>query len=97
MTSTQIGRLHCPFRGFQCFLYSEEGSKGVSRLVHHLKSLHLSTDERENTIRKALESDWSLFMALEESLRMVKQWMCEMCMSFHAILYKSHYAYCKTI
>ena len=84
MTSTHIGCLHCPFWGFHCCSYSEEGSKGVCRLVHHLKSLHLSTDERKCTIRKALESDWSLFMALEESLRMVKQWMCGMCMSFHA-------------
>jgi len=75
MTSTQLGRLHCPFREFHCCPYSVQGSKGVSRLAHHLKSLHLSTDEQKSMIRKALESDWSFFMALEESLRLVKQWM----------------------
>lgn len=90
MSSTQIERLHCPFRGFHFCPYSEEGSKGVSRLVHHFKSLHLSIDERISTIHKALESNWSLFMALEETLRMVKQWMFGMCMSFHAISRSCH-------
>jgi len=93
MASTQIRGFHCPFRGFHCFPDGKEESKGVSRMVPHLKALHLCTDERKSTFRKAFKSDCDLFMVLKESLRMVAQWMFGKCMSFHVMSHTYHHHY----
>lgn len=91
MVSTQIGYLHCPFRGLHCCFDGKDGSKSISRLVSHLKMLHLCNDKRKSVIRSSIGDDWNLFMALEDSLRVVEQWLCGRCMSIHAMSQACHH------
>ena len=67
------GGLHCPFQGFHYCPDGGEGSKGISRMVPHLKRLHLCSDERKSVLREAIKSDHGLFMALEEMLKVLGQ------------------------
>ncbi|KAK2368828.1 hypothetical protein QL285_081995 [Trifolium repens] len=92
MSSNPIGGFHCPLRGFHCFPDGRDGSKGFNRLVAHCKSLHLCDEERKSTIREAIESDLDLFLAVEESLRGLGQWLCEKCMSIHALSRACHHS-----
>lgn len=85
MTSAQIRSLHCSFREFHCFPDGEGESKGISRVVSHLKTLHLWTDEYKNTIRKSISSDPYLFTIFKEILRGFGSWICRRCMSIHAM------------
>ena len=54
-------------------------------MVPHLKRLHLCNDERKSILREAIKSDNGLFMALEEMLKVLGQWMCGRCMSIQAV------------
>ncbi|KAL6505583.1 hypothetical protein OROHE_022962 [Orobanche hederae] len=83
--------LHCPLRSFHCCPDARDGCKGISRLVSHLKTLHMCSDERKNVIRNALENDCDLFTAFEESLRGVGQWLCGRCMGIHAMSRACHH------
>jgi hypothetical protein len=59
--------------------------------VVHCKSLHLCDDERKSTIREAIESNLDLFLAVEESLRGLEQWLCGKCMSIRALSRACHH------
>lgn len=67
MVSTHIGDFHCPFREFHCFPDGKDESKGISRMMSHLKTLHLCTDEHKNTTREAFSIDPYLFTEFEET------------------------------
>lgn len=54
MDSTRIGGLHCPFHKFHDFHDGKDESKGVSRMVSHLKILHLCIDNAKIEFRKLL-------------------------------------------
>ncbi|MCI56972.1 hypothetical protein A2U01_0078223, partial [Trifolium medium] len=43
------------------------------------------------TIREAIESDLDLFLAVEESLRGLRQWICGKCMSICALSRACHH------
>ena len=85
------GGLHCPFQGFHCCPDGGEGSKGISRMIPHLKRLHLCSDERKSVLREAIKSDHRLFMTLEETLKVLGQWMCGRCMSIQAVSRACHH------
>lgn len=51
----------------------------------------LCNDELESAIRKAIECDQDLFMAMEKSLKVVEQWMCEKCMDIHTMRQTCHH------
>ncbi|PNX55932.1 hypothetical protein L195_g049566 [Trifolium pratense] len=91
MVSTQVGGLHCPFREFHCCSDGREGGKGVSHMVPHLKAPHLCSDERRSILREAIVSDLGLFMAVEKSLKALKQWLCGRCMHIHALSRTCHH------
>lgn len=73
MVSTQIGGLHCSLRGFHYYVDGKNGNNGISCMVSHLKMIHLCSDEWKSPMRNTIENYWDLFMALEESLRVVEQ------------------------
>ena len=58
----------CPFRSFYCCPNGEVGSKGIVRMISHIKRHHLLTEDRKCVLRKALSSD-GLFMAVKETLK----------------------------
>ena len=60
-------------------------------MVPHLKRLHLCSDERKSVLQEAIKSDHGLFMALEETLKVLGQWMCGRCMSIHAVSRACHH------
>lgn len=45
----------------------------------------------ENELWKVIENDQNLFMALNESLRVVEQWLRGRCMSIHVISRAYHH------
>ncbi|MCH82425.1 hypothetical protein A2U01_0003231 [Trifolium medium] len=92
MASTPIGGLQCPFREFHCCSDGREGGKGVSHLVPHLKALHLCSEERRSMLWEAIEGDLGLFMAVGESLKGLKQWLCGRCMHIHALSRACHHS-----
>ena len=67
------------------------GNKGIVRLISHLKRLHLPTDERKCVLRKAISTDYGLFMALQETLKAFDQWLCGECMTLHAVSRACHH------
>ncbi|MCI09792.1 hypothetical protein A2U01_0030882, partial [Trifolium medium] len=69
-----------------------EGSKCFAHPVPHLKSLHLNSDKRKNTMREAIASDLNLFMVLDESFRGLEQWLCGMCMRIRALSRACHHS-----
>lgn len=81
----------CPFRGFHCCPDGEVGNKAIARLISHLKSLHLPTDERKCVLREAISTDRGLFMALTETLKAFDQWLCGDCMTLHALSRACHH------
>uniref|UniRef100_A0A251T0Z7 Putative villin/Gelsolin n=1 Tax=Helianthus annuus TaxID=4232 RepID=A0A251T0Z7_HELAN len=50
---------------FHCCPDGEVGNKGISRLISHLKRLHLSSDERRSALREAISTDHGLFKNVE--------------------------------
>ncbi|MCH87560.1 hypothetical protein A2U01_0008433 [Trifolium medium] len=92
MSSTRVGGFHCPFRGFHCCPDGRDESKGFARLVAHITRLHLCDDERRRLMREAIESDLCLFLAVEESLKVLRQWLCGKCMSIHAVSRTCHHS-----
>nr|GEV42444.1 putative reverse transcriptase domain-containing protein [Tanacetum cinerariifolium] len=81
----------CPFRGFHCCPDGEVGNKGFPRLISHLKRLHLSFDERKGVLREAISTDHELYMAVEETLKVINQWLCEKCMDLHTVSRACHH------
>ena len=67
------------------------GNKGIARLISHLKSLHLPTNERKCVLREAISTDRGLFMALTETLKAFDQWLCGDCMTLHALSRACHH------
>lgn len=61
---SSLDALPCPFRGFHCCPDGMAGSKGFSRLVAHIKRLHLSSDDRRGALREALSTDCELFVSV---------------------------------
>ncbi|KAJ0438765.1 hypothetical protein HanHA300_Chr16g0617811 [Helianthus annuus] len=85
------GSWPCPFRMFHCCPDGEVGNKGISRLISHLKRLHLSSDERRSVLREAISTDHGLFMDVEGTLKFFGQWMCGKCLSIHALSRACHH------
>ncbi|KAJ0558889.1 hypothetical protein HanIR_Chr07g0341341 [Helianthus annuus] len=81
----------CPFRMFHCCPDGEVGNKGISRLISHLKRLHLSSDERRSALREAISTDHGLFIDVEGTLKFFGQWMCGKCLSIHALSRACHH------
>nr|KAJ0199281.1 hypothetical protein LSAT_V11C600298990 [Lactuca sativa] len=75
----------CPYRGFHFCPNGEVGGKGISRMIYHIKSLHLSTDERRGVLRDVISLDLGLFMLVVATLKEFGQWICGDCMSLHAL------------
>lgn len=61
------------------------GGKGISRMIYHIKSLHLSTDERRAVLRDAISLDLGVFMSVAATLKEFGQWICGDYMSLHAL------------
>ncbi|MFS7889274.1 putative reverse transcriptase domain, exostosin [Helianthus anomalus] len=85
------GSWPCPFRMFHCCPDGEVGNKGISRLISHLKRLHLSSDERRSALREAISTDHGLFKNVEGTLKFFGQWMCGKCLSIHALSRACHH------
>ncbi|GJV96453.1 hypothetical protein Tco_1548030 [Tanacetum coccineum] len=79
------------YLGFHCSLDGEVGNKGIARLISHLKTLHLSTNERKCVLREAISIDHGLYMAVEETLKVFGQWLCGKCMTLHAVTHDCHH------
>ncbi|PWA83792.1 reverse transcriptase domain-containing protein [Artemisia annua] len=90
-SSTSEGTWSCPFKGFHCCPSGVCGNKGISRMISHLKSVHLSTDERKNVLREAITTDYNLFREVEGTLKVFGQWMCGKCMRLHALSRACHH------
>ncbi|PWA83237.1 reverse transcriptase domain-containing protein [Artemisia annua] len=90
-SSTLEGTWSCPFKGFHCCPSGVCGNKGISRMISHLKSVHLSTDERKNVLREAITTDYNLFREVEGTLKVFGQWMCGKCMRLHALSRACHH------
>ncbi|GKB85550.1 hypothetical protein Tco_0957822 [Tanacetum coccineum] len=90
-SSSSDGTWPCPFRGFHCCPDGEVGNKRIARLIWHLKRLHLSSDERKCVIREAISTDHGLYTTLEETLKVFNHWLCEKCMTLHAVSRACHY------
>ena len=60
MATNLSGALHCPFREFHGCRDGEEGSKGFSCMVSHLKRVHFCTDERKSVLRETIERCWNV-------------------------------------
>ncbi|XP_076919793.1 uncharacterized protein LOC143580733 [Bidens hawaiensis] len=82
----------CPFRGFHCCPDGRARSKGISRLIAHIKRLHLSLDERKGTLRDAISTDCDLLISVGEALKASDQWLCGMCMRPNALKRTCHHA-----
>ncbi|MCI44089.1 hypothetical protein A2U01_0065328, partial [Trifolium medium] len=54
--------------------------------------LHLCDEERRSLMREAIESDLGLFLAVEESLRVLRQWLCGKCMSIRSVSRTCHHS-----
>nr|GEY10773.1 hypothetical protein [Tanacetum cinerariifolium] len=89
---SSLDALPCPFRGFHCFPDGMAGSKGFSRLVAHIKRLHLSSDDRRGALREALSTDCELFVSVGEALKVLDQWLCGVCMCLRALSRACHHA-----
>ncbi|KAL8255223.1 hypothetical protein R6Q59_033444 [Mikania micrantha] len=81
----------CPIRGFHCCPDGLVGSKGIQRLVAHIKRLHLCSDERKCAMRDAVTRDWDLFVALADALKVSNYWLCGECMSLHSLSRACHH------
>nr|GEY72895.1 putative reverse transcriptase domain-containing protein [Tanacetum cinerariifolium] len=81
----------CPFRGFHCCPDGEVGNKGFPRLISHLKRLHLPSDKRKDVLREAISTDHGLYMAVEKTLKIFKQWLCGKCMNLHVVSRACHH------
>ncbi|GKA53481.1 hypothetical protein Tco_0746796 [Tanacetum coccineum] len=79
------------FRGFHCCPDGEVGNKGFPRLISHLKRLHLSSDERKGVLREAISTGHGLYMAVEETLKVLNQWLCGKCMDLHVVSRACHH------
>ena len=90
-SSTSEGTWSCPFKGFHCCSSGVCGNKGISRMISHLKSVHLCTDERKNVLREAITTDYNLFREVEGTLKVFGQWMCGKCMKLHALSRACHH------
>ena len=55
--------------GFHCCPNGEVGSNGISRMISHLKSLHLPTDKRRAMLREAISLDHELFMSVVATIK----------------------------
>jgi hypothetical protein len=60
-------------------------------MVSHLKTQHLCSDDRRNRLREAIGSDYDFFMVLEESLRVIGQWLCGSCIHIQALSRACHH------
>lgn len=81
----QIRDLNYPFRGFHFCHDGNDGSKVISCMMSHPKTLHICGDERKNAIWNAIENDQDLFTVFKEYLRVFKQLLCERSMIIHAM------------
>ncbi|KAK1422142.1 hypothetical protein QVD17_25051 [Tagetes erecta] len=82
----------CPFKGFHCCPDGTAGSKGFTRLVAHIKRLHLSSDDRKGTLREVISTDYDLFVSVGRALRLNGQWLCGACMCIQAVSRGCHHA-----
>ncbi|KAL6583854.1 hypothetical protein OROMI_003143 [Orobanche minor] len=60
-------------------------------MISHIKRLHLCTNERKAVLREAISTDHDLFMAVEDTLKTFRQWLCGKCMSIHAMSRACHH------
>lgn len=61
------------YQGFECCPDDKDESRSVSRVVSHIKVLHLCSEKQKTALQNVTESDYVLFVALDESLRVVEQ------------------------
>lgn len=57
----------------------------------HIKSHHLGSDERKDSLRCAIADDLNLFTSVCEALRVSGQWLCGECMCPHAFSRACHH------
>ncbi|KAJ0587341.1 hypothetical protein HanRHA438_Chr04g0160781 [Helianthus annuus] len=57
----------------------------------HIKSHHLGSDERKDSLRCAIADDLNLFTSVCEALRVFGQWLCGECMCPHAFSQACHH------
>lgn len=65
--------LHCPFRWFPWYPNGKDEIKYISRMVSHLKTVHLCSNKQKTSIQNAIKNDRDLFTELEDSLRVIEQ------------------------
>ncbi|KAJ0830920.1 hypothetical protein HanPSC8_Chr15g0660981 [Helianthus annuus] len=81
----------CPFKGFYCCPDGVAGSKGIPRLMTHIKRHHFDSDDRKDNLRRAIAEDPNLFTSVCEALRLSEQWLCWECMCLHSFRRGCHH------
>lgn len=89
--SFENGTWSCPFLGFHCYRNGIVRSKRISRIISHLKSLHLPTDECKVVLREAITYDHGLFISVAATLKEFGQWIYGNCTSLHALSRLCHH------
>jgi hypothetical protein len=77
--------------GIHCCSGGRDRSKGFARLVAHIMRLCLCDNKQKSIIHEAIESGLGLFLAVEESLRVLGQWLCGKCINICALSRACHH------
>lgn len=90
-STNSSGIFPCPLRSIHCCPNDEVGSKGIVRMISHIKMHHILNKYRKYVLYGALYSDDDLFMAVEKTLMAFGQWMYGKCMTLHVVSRPCHH------
>ena len=85
MQASTTGLRTCPFKFFHECKDGKPGSGGFFRLLEHMQSTHLKTENRRLSLKEAISKDLDLFSDVGEVLRAGDKWLCGRCMVMHAL------------